>query len=209
MRRSANNLKQIGLACHNYHDVYKTFPAAVQIGPQGIPHSWRVSILPFLEQENLYNQYKQDEPWDSPHNKALLAAIPDLYRAPGTPSDGTTSYFGFSVDEQLEKERANRGLLPPLAGTHATRIPDIIDGTAACIMVVESKLDVPWTQPTDIPFDPNQPLPAMGGIHTGGFWAAICDGRVTFFPETFDRGMLLKVLQRGDGSAAKLPELHR
>ena len=56
-----NKLKQIGIAMQNYHDVYKQFPPAVLIGPDGkTPYSWRVALLPFLGKQDLYNRYKKD-----------------------------------------------------------------------------------------------------------------------------------------------------
>ena len=61
-KASLNNLKQIALAFHNYHDVHKTFPAAVQVGPKNVQHSWRITILPYLGETELYNRYRQDEP---------------------------------------------------------------------------------------------------------------------------------------------------
>src|ERR1700677_3496891 len=64
--QSMNNLKQIALSLHSYHDVYKTFPAAAICDKDGKPLlSWRVAISPYVEQLPLYNQFKLDEPWDS------------------------------------------------------------------------------------------------------------------------------------------------
>src|SRR5206468_5253686 len=69
-----NNLKQIGLAMHSYHDVYKRLPSgAVQDKDGKALLSWRVHLLPFLEQEALFKEFKLDEPWDSDNNKKLLA----------------------------------------------------------------------------------------------------------------------------------------
>jgi hypothetical protein len=202
---SFNNLKQIGMALHNYHDTYKAFPAAVQIGPQDVPHSWRVSLLPFIDEADLYSRYHQDEPWDSPHNRALLVEMPDIYRAPNAnPNETNTAYFGFGFTKRPDS--FDDGLRPVLAGTENTRIASIIDGMSNCIITIETKLDVPWTQPMDIPYDPRVPLPKLGGIHKDGFWAGLSDASVTFFPNSFNRAILLKAIQRGDGSPIKLPE---
>jgi hypothetical protein len=79
--QSTNNLKQIALALHNYHDVHKALPAAVMLGPDGkTKHSWRVAILPYIEQENVYKQYRFDEPWDSENNKKVLDHIPPVFQ---------------------------------------------------------------------------------------------------------------------------------
>ncbi len=77
---SMNNMKQIALAMHNYHDVYGRLPAPAIMDKDGKPLlSWRVAILPFIEQDNLYKQFKLDEPWDSEHNKKLLVQMPGIY----------------------------------------------------------------------------------------------------------------------------------
>src|SRR5438045_1511259 len=70
---SSNNLKQIALAFHSFHDTYGGMPAAAICDKAGKPLlSWRVAILPWIEEGALYKQFKLDEPWDSKHNKALL-----------------------------------------------------------------------------------------------------------------------------------------
>src|SRR5262249_18311678 len=84
---SANNLKQIGLAMPNYHDAFRNLP------PAGIDSvrdrdgkpilSWRVAILPFIEQEALYRQFDLTLPWDHPHNKKLIGRMPSIYLLPG------------------------------------------------------------------------------------------------------------------------------
>src|SRR6185503_2127066 len=139
-------LKQIGLALHNYHDTYKTFPPAIQIGPKKIPHSWRVAILPYLNKgDTLYHRYRLDEPWDSAHNKSLLQEMPESYRSPGaTPTATTTNYFGFMPAKPAAK--ADPRMTPALYGSGYTRLAEILDGIANSILVVEAKLDIPWTE---------------------------------------------------------------
>ncbi|MCL4191413.1 MAG: DUF1559 domain-containing protein, partial [Thermoguttaceae bacterium] len=89
--QSMNNLKQIGLAMHNYYDSYRTLPAQANYDPQGKPLlSWRVQLLPFLEQQALYAQFHQDEPWDSAHNKTLIDKMPPVYRSASSKSPPNT-----------------------------------------------------------------------------------------------------------------------
>jgi hypothetical protein len=192
--RSLNNLKQIGLAMHNYHDVYKTFPAAVQLGPKNTPHSWRVSLLPFLEQSTLYDQYRQDEPWDSENNKRVLAAMPDVYRCPLDRRDSkNASYFVLAgPDTAFPRDRA-------------ARLASILDGTSNTLMVAESKQATPWTKPEDIPFDAEQPAPKLGGWYPDGFCAVMCDGAVMFFPRDKINDQDLKFLiMRADGNPVQV-----
>src|SRR5262245_326487 len=91
--RSINNLKQILLAMHNYHDANGHFPHNI-LDDNGKPLlSWRVHLLPYLEAENLYKRFKLDEPWDSENNKKLLAEMPDVFRVGFEPKDTTKTYY--------------------------------------------------------------------------------------------------------------------
>lgn len=175
-QQSTNNLKQIALAFHNYHDVHGHLPPAV-IEENGVARSWRVEILPFIEQNALYEQYRKDQPWDSPDNKRVLEQMPALFRDPSDPSGpNSTSYFALT------------GPGTPLSGRGMTFI-DMIDGTSNTLLVVEAKRDVPWTKPQDVPFDPARSaevLKSLGGNHDGGFVAAFADGSVRFISQAVD-----------------------
>jgi hypothetical protein len=73
----------VALALHNYHDKHGRLPPAVVYGEDGKPlHSWRVLLLPFIAQGELYREFKLDEPWDSPHNLALLPRMPATFAPP-------------------------------------------------------------------------------------------------------------------------------
>src|SRR5882757_2755439 len=93
-----NNLRQIGLALHNYHDQYNTFPPAYVADATGKPmHSWRVLLLPQLGEGQLYSEYDFSEPWDGPNNSRLLTRMPRVYACPShsTPGHETnTAYAG-------------------------------------------------------------------------------------------------------------------
>ena len=90
-----NNLKQIGIALHSYHDVYKTFPPAYIPDEDGKPmHSWRVLILPFIEQQALYEQYDFNEPWDGPNNSQLANVVISVYQCPSSPNPAVASPRG-------------------------------------------------------------------------------------------------------------------
>lgn len=85
MARSRLNLKRLALAIHNYADTNQgQLPLAATVGKNGKALlSWRVELLPYLGEQALYNQFKRDEPWDSPHNKKLLGKMPAIYAPPG------------------------------------------------------------------------------------------------------------------------------
>ncbi len=169
--RSTENLKRIALAMHNYHNDKKRFPPAVVIGPDGkTPHSWRVALLPYLGLRvagDLYQGYKLDEPWDSEHNKKLIEKMPGVY---GNAGAKNTAYFVFT------------GPGTAFGGKQGIRMHDIIDGTSNTVMVVEAKRDIPWTKPEDIPYDPNEPVPRLGGYNPNWISAALFDGSALRIP---------------------------
>jgi hypothetical protein len=151
---SVNNLKQIGIAVHSYHDAYGRFPADI-VDKNGKPLlSWRVEILPFIEQNNLYNQFKLDEPWDSPNNKKWSQVLIKTFMAPTAPPPekaewGMTSY---------------RGIAGPGASFETgkkLKIADFTDGLSNTVLVIETNEWVPWAKPGDFPFDPKKPLPRI------------------------------------------------
>ena len=81
------------LAMHNYHDTYGHFPADA-VDKDGKPLlKLRVQLLPFLEEENLYKQFNQNESWDSEQNLKLLARMPSVFRVGFEPKDATHTYY--------------------------------------------------------------------------------------------------------------------
>jgi prepilin-type processing-associated H-X9-DG protein len=200
-RRSqcSNNLKQIGLAMHNYHDTYKCFPPAYIPDEDGRPmHSWRVLILPFLEQGYLYEQYNFDEPWDSPANLALASLAPNVFHCPSTPGSPGSSETGYAVI-------SGTGAL--FDGPDAFKLSDVTDGTSNTIMVVEvAGSGIQWTEPRDLDID--QAAFQVGGIesnHPGGANVLIADGSVRFISETIDPGILDALITRGGGERVAIP----
>jgi hypothetical protein len=199
--QSVNNLKQIVLAMHNFESANGRFPADVR-SPDGKPLlSWRVRLLPFLEQQALFNEFKLDEPWDSPHNKPLLEQMPAAFAVPTTPAEpGMTFYRGFS----------GKGALFDQAVTKGVRISEITDGTSNTLAVVEGREAVPWTKPeSDIPSgdDAIARKPAelqalrerLGGHFPEGFNASFCDGSVRFIKESVNLIVLRALITRNGG----------
>ena len=186
--KSQNNLKQLGLAIHAYHDANGKFPADIT-DKDGKPLlSWRVAILPFIEQQALYEQFHLDEPWDSPHNLELAKTLVPTYACPSSPTEpGMTNYRVFVGDG------AAFDLAKP-AG-----IQEFRDGTSNTLMVVEAGEAVPWTKPEDLPFDPEKPLPKLGGHFPGGFNAALMDGSVRFLKTTINPMVLKALITRNGG----------
>ncbi len=187
---SMNNLKQIGLAMHNYEATYTGFPAAAICDKKtGKPLlSWRVAILPFIEQEALYKQFKLDEPWDSEHNLKLAKNMPKVYFHPkaNKPGDNKTHYrlfYGKGAAFELDK---------------SAKLQTFTDGTSNTLMVVEAEEPVVWTNPYDLAFDPTKALPKMLSID-GKFSAAYGDGSVRTFKMPIDQEILKLLIQKSDG----------
>jgi prepilin-type processing-associated H-X9-DG protein len=146
---TVNNLKQLGLAMHNYEGSYQTMPPAAILGKKGKPLlSWRVAILPYIEQDNLYKQFKLDEPWDSDHNKKLLenTPMPRIFEVVGTTKPG-------SKETHFQVFRGNGAMFDLVQGV---KITQIADGTSNTFMVAQAKTAVPWTKPDDIAYDPKK-----------------------------------------------------
>lgn len=175
--RTVNNLKFIGLALHNFTAINggRLPTAAICKGGQALL-SWRVALLPFLEQFALYERFHLDEAWDSPHNASLLKEMPRVY-APVAHKDAApnaTYYQGFVGPGAL------------FDGEEGTRIADFIYVARPTLMVVEAAHPVPWTKPEDVPYDKGGPLPRLGGQFDDGFYAAFADGSVRFIGRGVD-----------------------
>ncbi len=186
-----NNLKQMALAMHNFHSTSDSFPGAAIVGKDGKPLlSWRVAILPYLQQQALYNEFHLNEAWDSPHNKALIPRMPTTYACPSRtpPGPGLTNYLGFVG--------GHTALDNPGA-----KLSQFTDGTSNTIMIAESTKSVPWTKPEDNAFDPKAPPSffGAGSTHPSGFNASMTDGSVKFFKTTMPPKTFRDMLTRDGG----------
>jgi RNA polymerase sigma factor (sigma-70 family) len=194
-----NNLKQVGLAMANYQEAHGRFPAPAIQGKDGRPLlSWRVAILPYLEEYGLYQSFKLDEPWDSPHNKPLLARMPYLYARsrPMGQAAGNLTHLRVFVGEGT-----------PFEGGRGPRWEDFPDGRDQTILVAEADEAVPWTKPDELPYAPDKPLPALGGDPRGSFVILMADGSVRSIPAGFDPALLRRAITRDDKQPLDLARL--
>ncbi len=188
-----NNLKQIGLAMHNSHEAYGRFPAPALLSKDDKKLlSWRVHLLPFLEEESLYKQFKLDEPWDSANNKPLIEKMPRVFASPS--------------HDDLTKQGKTVFVAPKGKGTawddpQGRRIRDFRDGTSNTILVVEANkmAAVIWTKPDDIEIDFDDPIKDLKGARTGGFLVLLCDGSVRFISDNINIATLKALLTRAGG----------
>lgn len=140
-----NNMKQLMLALHIYHDVHGHFPPAYTVDSAGRPlHSWRVLILPYIEEDKLYQQFRLDEPWNSPHNLPLAQQMPRVFRCPKAKREPTAraSYVALVGPQSIWPE------------DKSTSFGDIHDELAHTIALMEwPESDILWTEPRDLPAD--------------------------------------------------------
>jgi prepilin-type processing-associated H-X9-DG protein len=190
--QGTNNLRQMLLSMHVYQDAKGAFPAHANYGADDKPLlSWRVHILPYLDQNGLYQQFHLDEPWDSENNKPLIAQMPDVYKCAAAPLEpGKTNYLAV-VGEQCAMNGTKDGI----------NIRNIADGTSNTIMIVEADPAeaVEWTKPDDFEFNADQPNAGLGNVHPGGWNAAFVDGHVQFISNSIDLGLLKALFTAAGG----------
>ena len=195
-----NKLKMIGLAMHNYHDRYRCFPPAVMTDEDGQSmQSWRVALLPDLEEFSLYEQYDFSEPWDGPNNRALHGISVGAYRCPedvgSAPTE--TSYVMIVGPGTIGGEP-----------NEMVRFADVKDGTSNTILAIEvGASGVHWMEPRDVTVEEAVTFltdPAASEFqqaHPGGANVLFADGSVHFLPESTDAAMARALLIRDDGQA--------
>ncbi|MDB5342732.1 MAG: hypothetical protein JWP89_1109 [Schlesneria sp.] len=214
---SRAKLKQIGLALHNYHDKYDCFPPAYTLGPDGKPwHSWRVLLLPFLDEQRLYDRYRFDEPWDGAHNRELQELRPEAYASLLQQSQlkTVTTYLGVV---------SRRTMWP---AHFSVKISDVTDGTSNTVLLVQNfSSDVVWSEPREMrekdalallrPKESSQPSkPATPSIPI-----LLGDGYVRLISPQINRDLFISLLMpkygqyvvadgwpREEGATSKLPD---
>jgi type II secretory pathway pseudopilin PulG len=168
-----NNLKQIALALHNYEQAHKALPPAYTVDANGRPlHSWRTLILPFLEQEPLYQSIDLSKPWNDPANAKALETSISIFRCPEAVGPrNTTTYLAIASPNGC------------LNLTEPRRLAEITDAHASTLMVIEAGEEnaVPWMAPVDADESLVMSLgPATKLHHAGGMNACFVDRTVRF-----------------------------
>jgi hypothetical protein len=176
---SINNLRQLGLGIINFESARGRFPASAIYSEDGKPLlSWRVQILPYLEEQELYEQFRLDEPWDSPHNRALIDRMPKAFACPNLPARNKTPYLAVVGPHAM------------FFGKEGRRIREITDGLSRTIMLVEANEPVIWTKPEDLSYNADEPFAGLGHIRSGGFIACFADCHVQFIADRTDPDVL-------------------
>lgn len=197
VQKGRNNLLQIGLATHNYESAYAQFPKPYHEEPGAVPSrpgadlsdrlSWRVTILPYVEQESVYRQFKLTEPWNSPANQPLGSTPVRLYSDAETPTDPTTRVRCF-YDNGAFFDTRDR-----------IRISGVTDGTSNTIMYVEGGDKVTWSRFQEYRFDPKGSLPVLGKPGSSTFMVVMGDMSVRSVRKSVSENTLKNAINRQDG----------
>lgn len=201
---SANNLKAVGLASHNYDSVHGEFPSPYVRRPGEMPGQpvadldrrlgWRVSLVPYLPQGGPSVQFKQDEPWDSPSNLPLSNTVVKDYVDADARTDPTTRIRCF-YDNGAVFETRGRGI----------RFTDVTDGTSNTIFCVDGGEKVTWTRFQEYKFDPQGQLPPLGRPDKDGYNVVLCDGSVRWVKKSVDPAVVKAMITRHGGEVVTLP----
>ena len=196
--QSLNNLKQIAISMHAYHDAFDALPPAAVVNKAGKPLlSWRVLILSYVEENALYQQFRLDEPWDSEHNKKLIPKMPRVYAIPWdtVAKPGETRFRVFV---------GNGAGFDYIRGAKLT---EFTDGLSNTLMVVTAAEAVPWTKPDELAFDPEKDMgKLLGSVPDKRFLAAFFDGSVHKFSKPPVAKTLNAMITRAGGEVYENPD---
>lgn len=197
--QSSNNLKQIILSFHNYNDTYNFMPGDI-LDKNGKPLlSWRVAILPFIEENPLYMQFKLDEPWDSANNKKLIEKMPKIYAPVRVKAKAGETYYQVFVGDDALFGPKKKPVIPA----------SIPDGTSNTGFVFEAGEPVIWSKPADLAFDAKKELPKLGGLFNGDFHVGMGDGSVRFLKKDADEQQLKYLIMPADGNIIEFKKLDK
>ena len=176
---SLNHSRQNAIAMLNFESAYGHLPKSVFVHESGKEYSWRIAILPFIEQQEIYDKYDFTQDWNSPHNLEVTSQMPDCFRSDNDDPDSVhTSFF----------------MLTGPGGLHhsdeAPTFSKLTDGSSNTILAVQAKRNVHWAKPEDIEIHPDKPLPDFGGFHEGGFVVTMVDGSTRFISEDVEEDVL-------------------
>lgn len=186
----SNNMKQIALALHNYHDTYRTFPPAYTVDGNGQPlHSWRTLILPYLGEQALYSSIDLNKPWDDPVNAQASRVMIKVYKCPSMKDQASPATCYQVIDDPAS-------VFP---GSKPVSFGSITDGTSTTLLVVESAPAdaVPWMKPQDIPMA--NLMPPSGSNHARGYHVTLADGSVQFVASSINPAQLRSMMTRSAG----------
>jgi hypothetical protein len=180
-QRIQEKITRIANALRQYHDDYGRLPPPVVYDDQGKPmHSWRAMVLPYLDDEQLFQDYRFDEPWDSSHNTQLHSRAFEPFQLPGNDLTTSINHTGFMVIVGTDTLFPNNQLGTPLSAA--------TDGLGSTVLVVEvDRSGVHWLKPVDLDsaamsFSINRGFPGseISDPSGQGGWVVMADGKPQF-----------------------------
>lgn len=198
--RCGASLMRLTAAMHAYVGAHGAFPPSATTDQTGKSLlSWRVALLPYLGEKELYQEFRQDEPWDSDHNRKLLPRMPRIFASVGAaPKVEHGTFFQIFVGEGALFETGKK-----------IGFKDIEDGTSNTLAIVTASEAVPWTKPADLEYSPDKRLPAMaGGMLADGLMSfSLADGSVLVMRNNIDEKVLRALVTRSGGESIDLHKI--
>jgi hypothetical protein len=186
-------LGRLAKALNAYHEDHGHYPPAAVVGPDGKTlHSWRVELLPYLGEQELFASYKLDEPWDGEHNKRLVDKIPSVYGTGVWSQKGDADYFVVTGQGTL------------FDADQPGRRDSVADTPGETLLVLQSRQRIPWTKPADIETTPDHDVLRPFRGHGKGFYAAFADGTVKFVSQATDAASVRAMFTKAGGEEVKL-----
>lgn len=194
-----NNLKWLALAMHNYHDLHGVFPSPNNDDGDSPPYSWRIALLPFVEEDQIFERYNFSEPWDGPTNSTMHSLQLEVFLCPDTSSRlnhyqrTVTDYVAITGEETIFSE------------DQPTKLSDVTDGTSNTIMFGElANSDIHWMEPRDLQFNAisnrmNTSGAGLSNVHNGGAYTALVDGSIRYLSEEIDPDVLRALMTKNGG----------
>ena len=186
--QAQNNMRLMALGMLNHESAYRQFPIASpnpeDPNPDSSQLSWRVQVLPFMDEYQLYEEFHHNEPWDSPHNLTLVGRMPPVFECLSHPLEpGKTMYVvpTTPIDENGQPDMAHRTIFVPGQGATFGAIQDGSSNTIL-ILEVDPESAVVWTKPEDWELDLDDPKRSLGNVRRGKFLAAFADGSLHKIP---------------------------
>jgi prepilin-type processing-associated H-X9-DG protein len=203
MTATMNNMRRIGQACVVYHDTHKTLPTPKMLLPNGnqaVELTWRVSILPFLDEQARFAQFDLTRGWDSAGNAAQARSMPDMFDDALRGSVRPSTYFQYFTGPNS---------LWPANDAITMQEINNRDGTSNTLLFAEAATAVPWSKPADVAIFPNVPLSLPTPVRgEGGCWFQVCfvDGHVQVWSDRVTEEMVRSLIDPRDGKHFQLPD---
>lgn len=214
--RCKNNLRQIGIACHHYHNDYGTLPpGGIEWRPSGNTTrrqlAWSAFLLPYIEQDNLARNLDLSKPFDASVNAAAAAQVVTIYLCPASrrmeklvQGRGACDYGGIFGERIMSPNNPPKGVM---IYDRAYKLTDIHDGTSNTLMISEDCgfLDGQWINGRNVfdqAFAINKAPSFENDIrsdHPQGANGLFADGSARFLPESMSLPVLAAICTRAGG----------